>query len=73
MHYTRTVIYTSFASSVLLHLYTWFIWRIVYSFDALLLPRGMNEKAYYLIRCFDVDDWCVEDVVIAHLERVWRS
>ena len=42
----------------------------MYSFDALLLPKGMNEKAYYLIRCFDVDNLCVEDVVIAHLERV---
>ena len=31
----------------------------------------MNEKADYLSRCFDVDDWSVNDGVFTHLERVW--
>ena len=41
------------------------------SFDEQWLPRDMNEKADYLSRCFAVDNWCVNDEVFTHLERVW--
>ena len=41
------------------------------SFDVQWIPRSRNEKADYLSRCFDVDDWCVNDDVFSHLETVW--
>jgi len=41
------------------------------SFDVQWIPRSRNEKADFLSRCFDVDDWCVNDDVFSHLETVW--